>query len=63
MVDKKKNPKGAGRKRKLTPLQEAACYQSYLHGVSSAEIAFKNGISPSTLQRIIKKYKEVEKKE
>lgn len=64
-IEKKKNPKGAGRKRKLTPLQEAACYKSYISGVRPAEIAYKNGISPATLQRIIRIYreKEGEKKE
>ena len=57
-MEKKRNPKGAGRKRKLTPLEEANCYQEYLAGKRLEEIAYRNEISLSTVVRIIKRFKE-----
>lgn len=59
--DKIKNERGAGRKRKLTPLEESVCYKNYIAGVPPAEIAYKNEISPATLQRIIKRYRDMDK--
>lgn len=58
-----RNPKGAGRKRKLTPLEEANCYKDYMSGRRPEEIAFRNGISASTLQRIIKEQREKEERQ
>lgn len=55
-----KNPRGAGRKRKLTPLEEANCYLAYKAGVRPEEIAYKNNISASTVQRIIREHKDKE---
>ncbi|HHY76862.1 MAG TPA: hypothetical protein GX500_08885 [Firmicutes bacterium] len=61
-MENKHNPKGAGRKRKLTPLEEVHVYQEYKAGKTHAEIAYKNGISVSTLQRIINR-KRMEEEE
>lgn len=64
MADQKiRNPRGAGRKRKLTPLEEANIYALYKNGAPPAEIAYKNNISPTTFQRIIRRFKEKEKEE
>lgn len=58
MTEKKKNPKGAGRKRKLTPIEELHVLREYESGKPLAEIAYKNGISVSTIRRITLRYKE-----
>lgn len=56
----KRNPRGAGRKRKLTPLEESHCYEEYKAGKRAEEIAYKNGVSLSTISRIIREGKERE---
>lgn len=56
-MTEKRNPRGAGRKRILTRLEELGCYQEYLAGVPLVKIAYKAGISLSTLNRIIKREK------
>lgn len=55
-----KNPRGAGRKRKLTPLEEANVYQQYKMGVRPEKLALDNDISASTVQRIVREYKNKE---
>lgn len=62
MKEKKKNPKGAGRKRKLTPIEEMHVYQEYKAGKPLAEIAYKSGISVSTLRRITVRFREEQEK-
>lgn len=61
MKEKKRNPRGAGRKRKLTPLEELHVLQEYEAGKPLAEIAYKNGISVSTVRRIAVRLGEEEK--
>lgn len=46
-----------GRPRKLTPLEERAIVRQYAKGVNITELAYKNGISESTLFRILRKAK------
>ncbi len=58
--EKTRNPKGAGRKRKLSPEQENHIYKLYQSGVSPEEIAYHNNISSSTLQRIIRRLRKEE---
>lgn len=53
--EKTKNPRGAGRKRKMTLEQEQHIYRLYCSGVSPEEIAYHNKISGSTVQRIIRR--------
>lgn len=49
-----------GRPRKLAPLEELGVYRMHRKNASIAEIAYKYGISPSTVQRTVKR---VEKRE
>lgn len=60
IVKTEKNPRGAGRKRKLTPLEEVNVYQKYKMGVRPERIALDNNISASTVQRIIREHKNRE---
>lgn len=53
-----KNPKGAGRKPKLTPIEKIVVLRMYEENKPIAEIAYLNKISPSTVSRIVKKLKE-----
>lgn len=59
MNAKKKNR--GGRPKALIPLEESVVYQMYKNNVPPAEIAFKHGISVSTVQRIVKRFKMLEK--
>ncbi len=43
------------RPRKLTPLKERDVYEQRKRGVSLTEIAYKNGISVKTVERIYKR--------
>lgn len=42
-----------GRKRKLTPRKEQQVYNMRKSGISVTEVAYKNGISTKTVQRIV----------
>lgn len=57
MKEKIKQNKG-GRPRKLTPLEEMGVYEMHKDNIPIAEIAYKSGISTSTVQRIVSKFKE-----
>lgn len=50
-----KNPKGAGRKPKLTFEDEKALLNDRQHGLSKEALAVKYSVSMSTVQRICKK--------
>lgn len=49
------------RPRKLTPLEERGVYEQRKRGVSLTEIAYKNGISVKTVERISKRIEEEER--
>jgi len=53
-----KKDSGRGRKRKLTPRKEQQVYNMRKSGISVTEVAFKNGISTKTVQRIINRINE-----
>lgn len=57
-MSKERNPKVAGRKPKLTPMEEIVVLKMHEEKNSIAEIAYKNKISPSTVSRIIRRFKE-----
>lgn len=52
-MNKEKNPKGAGRKPKLTQIEKMAVYAEYKNGVRVEELAVKYSIGSSTVRRII----------
>lgn len=47
-----------GRKRKLTPDEEERVYEQRVKGVSVTEVAYNNGISTKTVQRIVNRFKK-----
>lgn len=49
------------RPRNLTPMEETVVYQMHKEGRPIAEIAYKFNISPSTVQRIVRRFKQTEK--
>ena len=51
------------RPRTLTPIEEVAVCEMHKENKPIAEIAYKFGISASTVQRIVRKYKITEENE
>lgn len=49
------------RPRSLTPIEEIGVYNMHKEGRPIAEIAYKFKVSPSTVQRIARRFKEAEK--
>ena len=50
------NDRNAGRKRKLTPLEEQALYIDYKKGTPRMELAWKYSISESSVYRIVSRF-------
>lgn len=61
MSDKTERRIDMPRPRKLTPIEEQAVYQMKKQGVPTTEIAYKNGISTRTVDRIVKRIEKGEK--
>lgn len=53
--------RGRGKPRALTPVEEAGVYNMHQQGKPIAEIAYKFGVSPSTVNRIVQRLKKQEK--
>lgn len=49
-----------GRRRKLTPIEERLVYDQRIEGKSVTEVAYINGISTKTVQRIVNRIKQLE---
>lgn len=54
-----KNIKGAGRKRKLTPLEEADIHSLYKQGQPLYEIVSIYKVSERTIHRIVKRQENI----
>ena len=54
------NPKNAGRKPKLTLLEQIFLFQDYSNGADHVQVAYKYGVSVPTVIRILKKMKDGE---
>lgn len=49
-----------GRRRKLTPIEERLVYDQRIEGKSVTEVAYINGVSTKTVQRIVNRIKQLE---
>lgn len=54
-----KNPKGAGRKRKLTPLEELELYKLYKGGEGITNLVIKFCVSSATVVRVVNRIDEM----
>lgn len=50
--------RGRGKPRALTPVEEVGVYNMHKEGKPITEIAYKFGISPSTVNRIVQRLKK-----
>lgn len=51
------NDRNAGRKRKLTPIEEQSLISEAKNGTSRMELAWKYKISEASVYRILRKFK------